>query len=212
MKPEFKGFGGAGMAFLRGLKRNNRREWFQPRKHIFDEAVRSPMLELVEALDSEMAALLRLTLAIRASWCTGFTATRGSAEIKRHTRRKLPPPSRAREWRSTRAPTDHFSISPGEVAVGRALHAFPADSAVYSPPRRGEPCRVSPHLRGEEAARDAGRKCRASGSRACRRAFRRATRLRICCASSNFCSTLPSMARWPPRRGFSRKSPSVSAS
>ena len=43
------------MAFLRGLKRNNRREWFQPRKHIFDEAVRAPMLDLVDAVQHEMA-------------------------------------------------------------------------------------------------------------------------------------------------------------
>ena len=30
--------------FFQKLKRNNRREWFQPRKHLFDEHVKEPML------------------------------------------------------------------------------------------------------------------------------------------------------------------------
>lgn len=50
----FPGFPAEGLAFLRSLKRNNRREWFQPRKHIYDEKVRAPMIELVNALNQEM--------------------------------------------------------------------------------------------------------------------------------------------------------------
>jgi uncharacterized protein (TIGR02453 family) len=38
------------LAFLRALKRNNRREWFQPRKAEFEALVRAPMLQLVEQL------------------------------------------------------------------------------------------------------------------------------------------------------------------
>ena len=41
--------------FLRSLKRNNRREWFQPRKHLFEEHVKTPMLELVGAINTELA-------------------------------------------------------------------------------------------------------------------------------------------------------------
>jgi uncharacterized protein (TIGR02453 family) len=40
---------------LRSLKRNNRREWFQPRKHVYDEKVRGPMVALVSALTAAMA-------------------------------------------------------------------------------------------------------------------------------------------------------------
>lgn len=40
--------------FFRALKRNNRREWFQPRKHMFDQHVKEPMLELVAALNAEL--------------------------------------------------------------------------------------------------------------------------------------------------------------
>lgn len=38
------------LRFLRALKRNNRREWFQPRKDRYDEHVRGPMIALIERL------------------------------------------------------------------------------------------------------------------------------------------------------------------
>ncbi len=47
----FSGFPPEGIAFLRGIQRNNRREWFQPRKSIFESQVKAPMIELVEALN-----------------------------------------------------------------------------------------------------------------------------------------------------------------
>jgi uncharacterized protein (TIGR02453 family) len=56
MKNAFAGFPLAGLKFLRDLKKNNDREWFAPRKAIFEEKVRLPMLELVEAVHREMLA------------------------------------------------------------------------------------------------------------------------------------------------------------
>ncbi|MGE5645500.1 MAG: DUF2461 domain-containing protein [Acidobacteriota bacterium] len=50
----FDGFPKEALPFFRSLKRNNRREWFQPRKHIYEEKVRGPMVELVTALNEEM--------------------------------------------------------------------------------------------------------------------------------------------------------------
>ena len=38
------------IAFLRALKRNNRRDWFQPRKEQYETLLRMPMLEVVERL------------------------------------------------------------------------------------------------------------------------------------------------------------------
>lgn len=38
------------LAFLRALKRNNRREWFQPRKEEYEQHVRAPMVALLERL------------------------------------------------------------------------------------------------------------------------------------------------------------------
>ena len=55
MPAGFHGFPEEMVKFFRSLKRNNRREWFQPRKHLFDQHVKEPMLELVTALNSEFA-------------------------------------------------------------------------------------------------------------------------------------------------------------
>ena len=50
----FAGFPAEGMQFFRSLARNNRREWFQPRKQIYDDQSKAPMMELVTALNAEM--------------------------------------------------------------------------------------------------------------------------------------------------------------
>jgi uncharacterized protein (TIGR02453 family) len=55
MKSPFPGFPAGAIEFLRDLKLNNHREWFQPRKHIYDEKVRGPMLDLVSALNEEIS-------------------------------------------------------------------------------------------------------------------------------------------------------------
>ena len=50
----FPGFSPEALSFLRGLKRNNRREWFQPRKEIFEARLKAPMIQLVEAINAEL--------------------------------------------------------------------------------------------------------------------------------------------------------------
>ena len=54
MKAKFPGFPPETRKFLRDLQRNNRREWFQPRKQTFDDVVKAPMTELVLALGDAM--------------------------------------------------------------------------------------------------------------------------------------------------------------
>lgn len=51
---DFPGFPKEGVSFLRNLARNNDREWFQPRKAIFDTKVKAPMIALVEALNANL--------------------------------------------------------------------------------------------------------------------------------------------------------------
>jgi len=51
----FPGFPPEAIAFFRGLERNNRREWFQPRKAVFEQSVKEPMRELVAALSRALA-------------------------------------------------------------------------------------------------------------------------------------------------------------
>lgn len=43
------------LRFLRGLKRNNRREWFEARREVYERALKTPMLELIERLTEGMA-------------------------------------------------------------------------------------------------------------------------------------------------------------
>jgi uncharacterized protein (TIGR02453 family) len=50
----FPGFPREGVEFLRGLARNNKREWFQPRKQTFDDQLKQPMRALVEAVNAAL--------------------------------------------------------------------------------------------------------------------------------------------------------------
>jgi uncharacterized protein (TIGR02453 family) len=54
MNEAFPGFPPEALTFFRSLARNNRREWFQPRKETFETTVRQPMIALVEALNIEL--------------------------------------------------------------------------------------------------------------------------------------------------------------
>lgn len=54
-KSRFPGFTPAALTFLRSLKRNNRRDWFQPRKEQYEAVIKLPMLELVNSLNAEFA-------------------------------------------------------------------------------------------------------------------------------------------------------------
>ncbi|HET7870951.1 MAG TPA: DUF2461 domain-containing protein [Terriglobales bacterium] len=55
MNSSFPGFSPDALSFLRALKRNNRREWFQPRKEKYESLIKLPMMELVECLNQELA-------------------------------------------------------------------------------------------------------------------------------------------------------------
>jgi uncharacterized protein (TIGR02453 family) len=55
MKSKFAGFPPEALSFLGKLKRNNRREWFQPRKAEYEKLIKLPMLELIGCLNEEFA-------------------------------------------------------------------------------------------------------------------------------------------------------------
>ena len=52
----FPGFPPEARKFLRNLKSHNKREWFLPRKSVFEEQVKAPMIELVLALGEGLRA------------------------------------------------------------------------------------------------------------------------------------------------------------
>ncbi len=47
----FLGFPPEALTFLRGLTRNNDRDWFQPRKELFETHLKTPMIALCETLN-----------------------------------------------------------------------------------------------------------------------------------------------------------------
>jgi uncharacterized protein (TIGR02453 family) len=53
----FGGFRPQALGFLRRLKRNNRREWFERNRSVYETEVRSPMRALVEEMDVRLARL-----------------------------------------------------------------------------------------------------------------------------------------------------------
>jgi uncharacterized protein (TIGR02453 family) len=64
----FPGFPAEGIRFLRQLKRNNNRDWFQAQKNVYENTIKQPMLDLISAMASaferfapEMAATPRVS-------------------------------------------------------------------------------------------------------------------------------------------------------
>jgi len=53
--PPFDGFPKEGIDFLKKLKRNNTRPWFQRHKHTYEESVKFPMQCLIASLSERMA-------------------------------------------------------------------------------------------------------------------------------------------------------------
>jgi uncharacterized protein (TIGR02453 family) len=51
MTDTFRGFSRGALTFLRQLKRNNKREWFQAHKDVYDEEVLGPLKLFVEEVD-----------------------------------------------------------------------------------------------------------------------------------------------------------------
>jgi uncharacterized protein (TIGR02453 family) len=54
-REKFRGFGEGALRFLRRLKRNNRREWFERHRAVYETEVRDPMRALVEEMDVRLA-------------------------------------------------------------------------------------------------------------------------------------------------------------
>jgi len=52
--PAATSFSRDALAFLRALKRNNRREWFKPRKEQYDALLQAPMIAIIERLATDL--------------------------------------------------------------------------------------------------------------------------------------------------------------
>ncbi len=111
-----------GLKFLKGLKRNNKRAWFQPRKAIYEEFVRRPMEAIVDALAPEFKRFAPDFQASRkASLFRIYRDTRFSKDkspYKIHVAAGFPPVGIAQH----RGAGFYFHISATEFYIGGGLY------------------------------------------------------------------------------------------
>ena len=111
------------LAFLRALKRNNRREWFKPRKDRFDAVVRAPMIALIERLAIDFREFAPdLVASPTASMYRIYRDTRFSENktpYKTHVAAVFP----CRGLPKHQGAGLYFHVSPDEVWVGGGMYA-----------------------------------------------------------------------------------------
>jgi uncharacterized protein (TIGR02453 family) len=109
--------------FLRALKRNNRREWFQPRKEQYDAKVRAPMIAVIEQLASDFRSFApELIASPKLSMYRVYRDTRFSenkAPYKTHIAAIFP-------WRGLpkhEGAGVYFHVAPDDVWIGGGMYA-----------------------------------------------------------------------------------------
>ena len=116
-------FGPEALKFLRALKRNNRRDWFQPRKDDYERLVRTPMVAIVERLAGDMRAMApEIVVDPKRAVFRIYRDTRFSSDktpYKTHIAASFP-------WRGAARHQGaglYFHVSPTEVWIGGGLYA-----------------------------------------------------------------------------------------
>ena len=123
MPARFPGFPRQTLLFLRDLKANNDRDWFQARKADYDECVKAPMVECVLALGEELSdfgnelitapdkAIYRIYRDVRFS--------KDKSPYKTHVAAVFSP----RGYDKHAAAGLYFHFSPDELLVGGGIYA-----------------------------------------------------------------------------------------
>ncbi len=120
--PDFSGFSPEAFRFLRSLKRNNRREWFQPRKEKYEQVLRLPMMALVCEIGEharKFAPEIRFNpkdAVLRIYRDTRFS--KDKTPYKTNIAATLPFGTYGKDMGS---PGLYFQIEPGEVFLGGGL-------------------------------------------------------------------------------------------
>jgi uncharacterized protein (TIGR02453 family) len=111
------------LRFLRALKRNNRREWFQPRKAEYEAKVRAPMVSVIEQLAVDLRAFApELVASPKMSLYRVYRDTRFSDDktpYKTHVAASFP-------WRGLpkhEGAGAYLHVAPSEVWIGGGMYA-----------------------------------------------------------------------------------------
>ena len=110
------------LSFLRALKRNNRREWFQPRKEEYETHVRAPMVALLERLAMDLRSFApELIAEPKVSLFRIYRDTRFSSDktpYKTHVAARFP----LRGVPKGEGAGLYFEIAPGWVWMGGGMY------------------------------------------------------------------------------------------
>lgn len=123
MRPAAPGFTPKTLAFLRALKRNNRREWFHERRADYDAHVHAPMAAIVERLADDFARVAPDFVATpKISMFRPWRDTRFSADkapLKTHVAAVFPHRALGR----MQGAGLYFEVAPEHVWIGGGLYA-----------------------------------------------------------------------------------------
>jgi len=124
--PPFDGFPKEGIDFLKKLRRNNNREWFNTHKAEYEEYVKFPMQSLIAALAPEMLEYApELDVHPKRSMFRIYRDTRFSKDktpYKTHVAAIFTPKKGDRE-----AAGMYLHIEPGEVYLGGGMYSISSD-------------------------------------------------------------------------------------
>lgn len=129
-RSQFPQFPKTGLRFLKSLKRNNHREWFLEHKGEYEENVRQPMMQIVEALALELETFAPEIMASpKASLYRIHRDTRFSKDktpYKTHVAAVFPP----RGLEKHEGAGFYLHITPTEFLIGGGLYSpLPEDLA-----------------------------------------------------------------------------------
>lgn len=120
--PSFPGFPREGIQFFRGLVRNNNRDWFLPRKEIFETKVKQPMQDLVAALNAAMMAYAPLYVTDPAKAVYRFYRDTRFSKDKSPYKQQIAASFPRRGLERHDGAGFYFAISHKEVAVGGGVY------------------------------------------------------------------------------------------
>jgi uncharacterized protein (TIGR02453 family) len=121
--PAFPQFTAETLRFLRGLKRNNRREWFNARRDVYESEVRQPMTAIVERLADDLRSFApEFVASPKASMFRIYRDTRFTEDkrpYKTHVAAVFPTRGLPRH----EAAALYFHVSADELWIGGGLYA-----------------------------------------------------------------------------------------
>jgi uncharacterized protein (TIGR02453 family) len=121
--PPFTGFPREGLAFLRRLRKNNNRPWFQKHKNEYEELVRFPMQCLIATVAPRMAdAAPEITFHPRKSIFRIYRDTRFSKNKTPYKTNIGASFEYVGKHKPTENPGLYVGIEPGEIFIGGGLY------------------------------------------------------------------------------------------